>query len=55
MTPRRVVLQLNQQQIELLRRAVAVTGERDLQALVKLALREAAAKQASANGWSARQ
>ncbi|GAU80254.1 hypothetical protein BIWAKO_00140 [Bosea sp. BIWAKO-01] len=50
-----MVLQLNQQQSELLGRALAATGERDVQALVKLALREAAAKRASANGGSARQ
>ena len=54
MTTRRVVLQLNQQQIELLGRAIAATGERDVQALVQLALREAAAKQTTTNGGSAR-
>lgn len=55
MATRRVILQLNQQQSELLGRALASTGERDVQALVKLALREAAAKQAAINGGRARQ
>jgi len=55
MATRRVVLRLNQQQIELLGRAVAAIGARDLQALVQLALSEAAAKPAATNGGSTRQ